>query len=264
MTPANIQLIAFVSIFFFFYLIESFQPVRPWTQPRWKRFAFHMTLSVLNSILMRLVAAAPVFLLIIWTQEHRFGIAHWMGLTGIVGYIATYIVYDFYDYWWHRVNHQIPFLWRFHKAHHIDTHVDITTSLRFHPGELVLSTLAKIVFVCLWGPSLWGYMIAMIGISAHSQFHHTNFTLPEGVERIFRWVHMTPRLHASHHTVTPRTRNANFSTIFLIWDRLFGTLREPDDQEMQTLGLKEGRKSSLSGWALLKAPFYSEEYSSKK
>ena len=135
--------------------------------------------------------------------------------------------------------------------------MDVTTSLRFHPGELFLSYGMKAVWILIWGPSLAGFMIFEAGITAYSQFHHSNIDFSDKWEKRLRWLHMTPRLHASHHTVSIRTRDANYSTIFLAWDRLCGTLKEPDDEEMKHLGLSEGRKTDLSPLAFMKAPFVS-------
>lgn len=115
----------------------------------------------------------------------------------------------------------------------------------------------KAIWILILGPSLAGFMIFEAGITAYSQFHHSNIDFPDKWEKRLRWLHMTPRLHASHHTVSSRTRSANYSTVFLAWDRIFGTLKEPDFGEMKLLGLAEGRKTDLSPLAFMKAPFVS-------
>jgi len=149
----------------------------------------------------------------------------------------------------------IPFLWRFHRVHHMDTHVDVTTSLRFHPIELTISYMVKAVWILIWGPSVLAYVVFEAGITAYAQFHHSAIDFPDRIERLIRWVHMTPRLHAGHHTVSLRTRDANYSTIFLIWDRLFRTLREPNRSELKKLGLPLGRETYMSFVELIKTPF---------
>ena len=169
--------------------------------------------------------------------------------------IASVIVLDLFDYVWHRLNHRVGTLWRFHKVHHVDTHVDVTTALRFHPGELFISAFAKALWIVIWGPSLWGFAAFEISISLAAQFHHSNIDFPRPVERVLRLFIVTPRFHTSHHTVARRTGDANFATIFILWDRIFGTYREPDDREMQTLGLPEGRDDYLSFQAWLTQPF---------
>ncbi|MDZ7844361.1 MAG: sterol desaturase family protein [Anaerolineales bacterium] len=146
-------------------------------------------------------------------------------------------------------------LWRFHKVHHVDTHVDVTTALRFHPGELFISFFVKLLWIAAWGPSLVGFAVFEICVSLASQFHHSNIDFPERWERRLRLFIVTPRFHTSHHTVSRRTGDANFATIFIVWDRLFGTYREPDPREMRELGLAEGRGDYLSFGTWLAEPF---------
>jgi sterol desaturase/sphingolipid hydroxylase (fatty acid hydroxylase superfamily) len=251
---SNIRLILFLSILPIMLLLESFRPARPWHDSRLKRLGFHFSFSVFNSVIYRLVAAAPLLALTMAVHDRGWGLSAWLGLTGPAEWAATFVVMDFFDYWWHRINHVIPFLWRFHRGHHYDTHVDVSTSLRFHTGELLLSGLMKSTWILLWGPSAVAFAIFESGITAFAQFHHANIDFPDPIEKALRWVHMTPRLHAAHHTVTFRSRDANYSTIFLIWDYMFGTFQEADYKELEQLGIKEGRDRDLSFWALLKSP----------
>jgi sterol desaturase/sphingolipid hydroxylase (fatty acid hydroxylase superfamily) len=257
LNPDTFRLFVFFLILGLMFTIETFKPARAWTTPRKNRLFFHAGLSMINTVILRILALAPLVMLLEWTRVQEWGIRHLLGPEGAGEIILGLVAYDFYDYWWHRANHRIPFLWRFHKVHHIDTHVDVTTSLRFHPGELLWSVLAKAFWIMLWGPSLWAYAVMETGITAFSQFHHSNFSLPPSVEKIIRLVHITPRIHTSHHTLSDRTRSANFCTIFSCWDRIFGTFREPDDHEMETLGLPIGRDTYLKWSTVLKAPFSS-------
>jgi sterol desaturase/sphingolipid hydroxylase (fatty acid hydroxylase superfamily) len=178
-----------------------------------------------------------------------------LGLRGWPEFIVGLIILDMLDYWWHRFNHRVPFLWRFHKVHHVDTHVDVTTSLRFHPGELLISGGVKAVWILALGPSILAFSIFESAVSLASQFHHSNIDFSDRVENPLRKCFVTPRYHASHHTVCRRTGDANFSTIFIFWDKLFKTYREPDYEEMKTLGLERGREDYLSFATTLKGPF---------
>lgn len=254
-SPDSFRLTAFLLVLAFMYAAESFWPERPWTDRRLKRLAAHGGLTVLNTLILRLTVAAPLAVWVLYVQDRNWGLAGWLGLTGGLDLAATFIVYDGTDYWWHRFNHTVPFLWRFHRAHHLDTHVDVTTSLRFHPGELLLSAGMKALWIPLWGPSLWGYALCEAGITAFAQYHHSNVRYyPDRLERVVRLFHITPRLHASHHTVALRSRDANYSTIFSWWDRLFGTFAEPADKELKALGLPESGPDYLSPRAVLAAP----------
>ncbi len=254
LNPYTLRLGLFFFVLAIVFLTESRWPARLWEIARWRRWAVHMAVSIVNTVLTRLLVAAPLVVLILMAREKGWGLASWLGLKGIGEILATLVVFDLFDYWWHRFNHTIPFLWRFHRYHHLDTHVDVTTAIRFHPGELFLSYGVKSVWILVWGPTVWAFFLFEAAITAYSMFHHANFDFPDGVEAKLRWVHMTPRLHASHHTVSLRMRNGHYSTIFLLWDRIFGTFREPDRGEMKTLGLKEGRTRYLSLGAYLKTP----------
>ncbi len=251
------KLLIFFTVLAVMYTIEKKKPKRSWEVPHGERFAFHFTLSIFNTIMTRILVVGPLLWWIHVVNENQWGFRFLFGLQGLPEIVATFIIYDGYDYWWHRFNHKIPFLWRFHQVHHMDTAVDVTTSLRFHPGELILSYFAKSVWILVWGPSMIGFVLCEIGITAFSQFHHANIDLGDKWEKRIRAVHMTPRVHASHHTVTPRTREANYSTIFLIWDKIFGTLKEPDVEEMKELGLPVGRDIYLNFFKIMKAPLSS-------
>jgi len=250
-----LKLPAFLGVFSLLFLAETLWSKRSWETPRIKRLAFHAGLSIFNTVMTRLFIVGFVIVLTQSVWERGWGLMGFLRVQGGLELFLTFFAYDVYNYWWHRANHAVPFLWRFHRIHHLDTQVDVTTSLRFHPVELFLSYGAKAGFVLLWGPSLAGFLIAEIGITAFSQFHHSNIDLGDRWEARVRRVYMTPRVHASHHTVTPRTRSANYSTIFLVWDKLFRSFQEPDFGEMQKLGLESGRDIYLSFLEILKEPF---------
>lgn len=212
-------------------------------------------MAVFNTVFLRLLVVAPFLLWVNYVMTQGWGLSPFLGYVGIAEIIASVIVLDFFNYVWHRLNHRMNPLWRFHKVHHVDTHVDVTTALRFHPGELFISAFAKGIWILLWGPSLWAFAVFEISISLAAQFHHANIDFPDPVERFLRLFIITPRFHTSHHTVERRTGDANFGTIFVVWDRVFGSYEEPDEKEMEILGLPEGRDNYLSFSAWLVEPF---------
>lgn len=234
--------------------LETFRPERSWRVPRLKRFFTNGSIALFDGVLMRFLILGPLFFLVRFTEQNQGGLTGALGLRGIPEILATVVLFDCLEYWLHRFYHRVPFLWRFHKPHHTDTHLDVTTALRFHPFELMISYPMKAVWILLWGPSLAAFAVYETALIAFAQFHHSNIALPRGAEKIVRLVHITPRIHTSHHTVTPRSRDGNFCVIFSVWDRLFGTYREPDDEEMKSLGLEDGRRSDLSLRAFFKAP----------
>lgn len=226
-------------------VLETIYTRRPWSGSRKNRILFHAGLSLFNTVISRLVSLIPIFILLDFVDNSRVGLRHYFGLYGIYGLLSTVIVFDLFNYWWHRVNHTIGFFWRFHRYHHMDTELDSTTALRFHPMELILSYGIKSVWIIIWGPSITDFLIFESLITGYAVFHHSNIDLGDRWESLVRLIHITPRLHTAHHTVSRRTRDSNYSTIFSFWDRLFRTLKDATQKEMSELGIDEGRQNYL-------------------
>lgn len=253
------RLSVFLGGLLLFLLVERLIPARTWTGPRWRRLTFHVGVATLNTVIIRGLAYVPFLLWAVYVEEEGWGISRWLGLVGWTEIIASIVVLDAFDYLWHRFNHRIPLLWRFHKAHHADVEMDATTSLRFHPGELLISALAKALWILLWGPTVVAWFLFESLVSLSAQFHHSNIDFPDRVERWLSLFIVTPRYHAAHHAVDRHWGNANFSTILSLWDRLFGTYSRPADGGATTntpgaLGLPEGRDLAFSPIAWLEEP----------
>lgn len=255
MSPERLRLILFFGALLILSTAETFAFQRPWRVPRWRRYLVHAALAVMNTLIIRFIVTVPLILLATWVKDRGWGAANLLGLEGGVEIAATLIVFDLFNYWWHRFNHEVPFFWRFHKVHHFDTHVDVTTALRFHTGELILSGPNKALWILFWGPSLLAFTLFEGLLTMYSLFHHANIDFPDPVEKGISLIHITPRLHAAHHTVTIRTRDANFSTILSVWDRIFGTFRYATDEELERLGIEDGRTKDLHLPTILRAPF---------
>ena len=254
------KLIVFLGGLVLFLFVETLFPTREWQDSRVKRIAFHGGIAVLNTVIIRILIYVPFLLWVVYVEEEGWGISRWLEIYGWTEIILSIIVLDFFDYIWHRANHRVPILWRFHKAHHSDTAMDVTTALRFHPTELIVSGLVKATWVVIWGPTVVAWFLFEALISLCAQFHHSNIDFPNWIERWLSWIIVTPRFHASHHAVDRRYGDANFSTILSIWDRLFGTYSQPDEDGATTmgenaLGLPEDRDLSFSPVAWLFEPF---------
>lgn len=255
MDIAIFRLSTFVGGFGIMFLLETVFPSRQWDVPRRIRLVFHSGLMIFNAVILRFPAVVPLIAWLKFVNARQWGLAPVMGLSPVANILITIVVLDMFDYWWHRFNHRVSFLWRFHKVHHVDTHVDVTTALRFHPGELFLSAIIKAVWIIVWGPTLWAFIIFESCVSLAAHFHHSNIDFYDIIEIPLRMIFVTPRFHTAHHTVSRRTGDANFSTIFIFWDKIFNTYRKPDYTEMKYLGLPKGRDSYLSIIPTLKAPF---------
>ena len=254
------KLIVFLGGLLLFLLFETLFPRRQWHDSRLKRIAFHGAIAGLNTVIIRILIYVPFLLWVVYVEEEGWGISRWLDLVGWTEIIISLIVLDFFDYIWHRANHRVRFLWRFHKAHHSDTAMDVTTALRFHPTELIVSGFVKALWVVIWGPTVVAWFLFEGLISLCAQFHHSNIDFPDRIERWLSWIIVTPRFHASHHAVDRRYGDANFSTILSIWDRLFGTYSQPEAGGATTLaedalGLPDARDITFSPIAWLLEPF---------
>lgn len=254
------RLYVFLAGLFLFLTLESIFTKREWNGTRMKRFALHAGVATINTILIRMFAYVPFLLLTVYAEEEGWGISRWLGLVGWLEIILSIIVLDMFDYWWHRANHRVRFLWRFHKAHHSDTYMDVTTALRFHPGELMISFVVKATWILIWGPTVVAWFLFEALVSLSAQFHHSNFDFPDKVERWLALIIVTPRYHASHHAVDRKFGDANYSTIFSIWDKIFYTFAQPAKGGSTTLGtnaigLPQGREAAFSPIQLVAEPF---------
>jgi sterol desaturase/sphingolipid hydroxylase (fatty acid hydroxylase superfamily) len=157
--------------------------------------------------------------------------------------LAAVVVLDLVIYLQHVLFHAVPALWRLHRMHHADLEFDVTTGVRFHPVEIVLSMVIKIAVVAALGAPALGVLAFEVLLNATSMFNHGNVRLPRALDRALRWIVVTPEMHRVHHSIVRRETNSNFGFNLPWWDRLFGTYRaEPEaGHEGMTLGVPEFR-----------------------
>ncbi|PLX68756.1 MAG: sterol desaturase [Denitrovibrio sp.] len=170
--------------------------------------------------------------------------------------IVALLLFDLWMYIWHRMNHEIPFFWRFHKAHHSDVAMDATTGLRFHPIEVLLSTGARLPIYLLIGVNAeiiitYESLMAVIVI-----FHHSNVTINPEVDDALSFAITTPRMHRVHHSDFYKETNSNYGTLLSLWDRIFGTFNVRQDVENICIGLEDYRDDkSQSFFGFMTTPF---------
>lgn len=158
--------------------------------------------------------------------------------SGGLGLALDILMLDALIYWWHRANHVIPFLWRFHQVHHLDRFLDSTTALRFHFGEVFLSALARAGIVILLDVPFASVLAFEALLLMATVFHHSNLRLPTGFERALSWIIVTPSIHWVHHHARRVDTDSNYATIFSLWDRLFGS-RSPNPRRLDmTIGVE--------------------------
>jgi sterol desaturase/sphingolipid hydroxylase (fatty acid hydroxylase superfamily) len=206
------------------------EAVWPWRAiaraPRWQT---NIGLSVFNTALLRLsyfVVPALSVLAAWWAERNEWGLLPAIGIDGIAAAIIAFVALDLTVYAQHVAFHHVPVLWRLHRVHHADTEIDVTTGLRFHPAEIIISQAWKIAVVLALGAPVIAVFLFEVVLNAMSMFSHANLRLPSLFERGLRAMVVTPDMHRIHHSTEAREANSNFGFNLSLWDRLFGTYRD--------------------------------------
>lgn len=240
---SSFRLIVFISLFVFIALIEVWKPVRQTSNIRNKRWFSHIGISIVNSILLRIIFPSTAVGIAWWIDEHGFGLLKLIDLPQWLEIIWAIVILDLVIYLQHRIFHTVPILWRLHRMHHTDIHFDVTTGFRFHPIEILLSMLIKIITILLLGPATLAVFIFEIILSSISLFNHGNIQIHKKIEKWLRYVIVTPDIHRIHHSIQHQETNSNFGFNLPIWDKIFGTYRaQPTfDHQSMNIGLIEFR-----------------------
>lgn len=222
---------------------ETLHPFLPQFTGRGRDRAMHgfrnVLFGVFNSIVIAIGFAALWAVASANSAQHGFGVLHRLEMSPVLHAVAAVLVLDFWTYWWHWINHRVPFFWRFHRMHHSDPQMDVTTANRFHTGEIVFSSLLRVPIIFLAGIHLWElvlYEMLMFGVV---QFHHANVGLPPRLDRFLRVFIPTPAMHKVHHSRMMVETNSNYSSLLSVWDRLFRTFRLRENPREIVFGLNE-------------------------
>lgn len=240
----------------FFLLCEQGLAYRAPTVARHKRWLANLPLSIMNGTIYHLLYTSAIGALIFSGQEKQLGLLNVWPLPAWLDIIAGILILDFFIYLWHLLTHALPFLWRFHRVHHSDLNMDVTTGNRFHLGEFLFTGLIRLAVIYTFGISLTAYLLFEILVNLCVQFHHSSLRVPAWFERLWVILFVPPFLHRIHHSVRIRERDANYGVIFSLWDRLLGTLLTEVAQEKIVIGLGSHRDiEQLGFWRLLALPF---------
>jgi sterol desaturase/sphingolipid hydroxylase (fatty acid hydroxylase superfamily) len=242
--------------FFIFLLFEYLKPYRLPSVAKTKRLLTNISLTLLNSLVLSIVFATATINSALNVSANHLGILNTFSLPFWIKVFLSIVFMDLVFYVWHLLNHNIPLLWRFHRVHHSDLNMDVSTASRFHIGELALASCIKIVFIYLIGANVVSVILfeGLLGLTA--QFQHSSLRVPLWFERAFWLLLVPPSMHRIHHSVVIRERDTNYGTILSIWDRALGTLLKNVDQEGIVIGLGPYRKpGDLGLLSLLAMPF---------
>jgi sterol desaturase/sphingolipid hydroxylase (fatty acid hydroxylase superfamily) len=225
LTSYNISRFLVPGIFLLLLALESLRPLRRLKRRRGSRYVVNGALTGLG-FLTGVLAVRPAALGgALWAERHSFGLLNLVGLPLWVQLAVGVLLMDLTFYYWHRLNHTRPLLWRFHNVHHADPDMDVTTSFRFHWGEVLYSTVFRLLQVGLIGVLPLTYVVYEVVFNGATLFHHSNLRLPVAWERRLNRIFVTPRMHGVHHSAVGRETNSNYSVIFSWWDRLNRSLR---------------------------------------
>jgi sterol desaturase/sphingolipid hydroxylase (fatty acid hydroxylase superfamily) len=224
------------------------------TRRVWTNFALIVIATLINRIAIPISSATVV----LWTTQKHWGLLQWIQIPYVGKFLASLIVMDFAIYWQHRAFHYFSWGWRAHRVHHSDIGFDMSTGLRFHPLEIIPSTLYKIMIAVAIGAPAAAVVAHELLLLGMSIFTHADIRLPARLERALRVLIVTPDMHRVHHSVHNDELQTNFSNTLSVWDRLFGTYTSAprDGHQTMQIGLLQLREPTAQNLpALLKQPF---------
>ena len=276
-----IRLSVFLGIFAFMAILEALFPARHAVLNRKTRWVGNLSMVVLGALVSRVLLPATLIGVSLWAQQEGVGLFNLLldqtnsasslssqtsntqsdSVVFVVTVVLSVLLLDMLIYWQHRLFHTVPFLWRFHKMHHADSHVDTTTGLRFHPVEIAISLGVKALAVAILGIPAIAIVIFEVALNGFALFNHANIRIAQKWDDRIGWVLITQRLHRIHHSQAKTESNSNYGFSVSWWDRLFKSFTPRAKQSDETLSIGQqdvpAIKENASIRALLLQPFKS-------
>ena len=211
--------------------------------PRLLRWSSNLGVVVIDTILVRLTFPIVAVGLAIIAEQRGWGLFNILDVPAWVVFVVSVLALDLAIYLQHIMFHSVPALWRLHRMHHADLEFDVTTGLRFHPVEILLSMGIKLAVVAALGPPAVAVLAFEVLLNATAMFNHSNIRIPPAIDRVLRLIVVTPDMHRVHHSIHPSETNSNFGFNLPWWDRLLGTYRpQPrEGHEKMTIGIEQFR-----------------------
>ena len=254
-----IRLGFFLGVFALVALWELAAPRRAFTVSKTLRWASNLGLVALNTVLLRLVFPLAAVGIAAFAAANGWGLLNHFQVPFWLAVPVAVIAMDLVIWMQHVMVHAVPVLWRLHRVHHADLDYDVTTGARFHPIEIGLSMLIKFATITVLGPPVLAVVIFEVLLNATAMFNHGNIRLPAALDRVLRWVVVTPDMHRVHHSIEDDETNSNFGFNLPWWDRLFGTYRAQPraGHEGMTIGIRGHNDPREVAWldGMLLLPF---------
>jgi sterol desaturase/sphingolipid hydroxylase (fatty acid hydroxylase superfamily) len=238
-----IRLGFFAGVFAIVAILEILAPRRVLTTSKSRRWFANLTLIALNPLSVRLVFPVVPMGMALLATERNWGLLNNLDLPFWMKTALGVIALDLTIYFQHVLHHAVPLLWRLHMVHHADLEYDLTTGLRFHPIEIIVSMALKIAGVMALGPPVLAVLIFEVTLNATAMFNHSNIHIPVRADQLIRLFLVTPDMHRVHHSVVIHETNSNYGFAFPWWDHIFGTYQDQPVQghHTMTIGLSQFR-----------------------
>jgi sterol desaturase/sphingolipid hydroxylase (fatty acid hydroxylase superfamily) len=256
-----IRLAAFVGVFAIMAAWEFVGPRRKQTIGRSWRWPNNLGVVAVNTLLIRILLPTTAVGFALFAEARGFGLFNVIALPFWFEVAASVVILDLAIYLQHILFHAVPALWRLHRMHHADLEFDVSTGLRFHPIEIILSMFIKFAVIAALGAPALSVLIFEVLLNATSMFNHSNVRVPLGIDRVLRWFVVTPDMHRVHHSILARETNSNFGFNLPWWDRLLGTYRAQPaaGHESMTIGIEQFRDPRELGLdRMLFQPFHGD------
>lgn len=243
------ELLIRLGVFFtLFAAIAFFEARYPRRTPLHKtaRWLNNLGLVFLNALILRLVFPTAAVGMALFVEQAQWGLFNYYALNPGLALLLSIVALDLIIYFQHVLFHAVPLFWRLHMVHHADLEYDLTTGLRFHPVEILLSMIIKFAAIALLGAPALAVILFELLLNASAMFNHGNLRLPERWDRALRWIIVTPDMHRVHHSTIKHETNSNYGFSLSWWDRIFGTYRSQPSlgHEGMEIGLTQFRDRS--------------------
>lgn len=262
LTEPQIRLGIFIGLFLTLAIMEFLAPRRELEHVKAKRWFTNWLIVIIDSFVLRLIFTGAAVGVALWAETNGYGLFNLIEVPAIVSVIISFVVLDFAIWFAHLASHKVPILWTVHRMHHADVDIDVSTAIRFHPIEIVLSMIWKMLIVVILGAPAVSVLIFEIVLNGAAMFNHSNIKLPLGLDRILRWFIVTPDMHRVHHSIIHQETDSNYGFNLAIWDRLFGTYIDQPSKghEGMSIGLAEWQDERPTRllWTL-KIPFIKQQ-----
>ncbi|MDP3958995.1 MAG: sterol desaturase family protein [Pseudorhodobacter sp.] len=237
----TLRLAVFLGVLIAMAIWEVAAPRRRREIPRLIRWSNNLGLVVIDTLLVRLTFPVVAVGLAVMAEARGWGLFNVFSVPAWLAFILSILALDLAIYLQHVMFHAVPALWRLHRVHHADLEFDVSTGLRFHPVEILLSMGIKLAAVAVLGPPAVAVLVFEVILNATAMFNHSNIRIPAALDRVLRLVVVTPDMHRVHHSVIPAETNSNFGFNLPWWDRLLGTYRAQPQagHEGMTIGIKQ-------------------------